>query len=238
MIDKSTDLYDGRPNDPMSDAQLSATQFAIQNIPRAVGAAPSKPAVTEPAMTEVSTPVKPTHIDHLSHLKDDDESTPRSSPAGSPQPDETATPAARDATPLAGASNGSASGPQPDSELVDRTVPVMPLDQAILLSINEGAKGDERKTRDFLGGIMVIGGGSKTYNFNVYLEQRLRALQPNYQKEILIGPPPRDLDPQVLVWKGGSVFGKLRGTNDSWIGRLEYDRLGARILNYKCMWAW
>ena len=114
----------------------------------------------------------------------------------------------------------------------------MPLDLAILASISEGARGDDRKMRDFLGGIMVIGGGSKTFNFNVYLEQRLRALRPNYTKEILIGPPPRELDPQVLVWKGGSVFGKLRGTNDSWIGQLEYDRLGARILNYKCMWAW
>lgn len=85
---------------------------------------------------------------------------------------------------------------------------------------------------------MVIGGGSKTYNFNVYLENRLRALQPALAKEILVGPPPRELDPQVLVWKGGSVFGKLRGNNDSWIQGLEYDRLGARILNYKCMWGW
>jgi len=120
----------------------------------------------------------------------------------------------------------------------DRTVPVMPLDQAILVSITEGARGDDRKMRDFLGGIMVLGGGSKTPMFTSYLEQRLRALQPNYTKEILVAPPPRELDPQVLVWKGASIFGKLKGTNDSWIGQLEYDRLGARILNYKCMWAW
>lgn len=248
LIDRSTDLYDGMPNDPMTVAQLNILQYAIQNVPSAVNDTPTadkvppsepttapKPAAS-PAPDVASTPSKPTHTEHLSHLHDDGDGTPRPSPAASPAPEENATPVpGREATPLVTAG---ISGPQPDTEMQDRTVPVMPLDQAILLSIGEGARGDERKTRDFLGGIMVIGGGSKIYNFNVYLEQRLRALQPSYQKEILIGPPPRELDPQVLVWKGGSVFGKLRGTNDSWIGQLEYDRLGARILNYKCMWAW
>ena len=114
----------------------------------------------------------------------------------------------------------------------------MPLDAAILLSISEAAKGDDKKLRDFLGGIMMLGGASKTYNFNACLEQRLRALRPDLAKDVLVGPPPRELDPQVLVWKGGSVFGKLKGTNDSWISTLEWDRMGARILNYKCMWAW
>lgn len=85
---------------------------------------------------------------------------------------------------------------------------------------------------------MVIGGGSKIANFNVYLEQKLKLLRPDLAKEVLIGPPPRELDPQVLVWKGGSVFGKLRGTNDSWIGGVEYDRLGARVLKYKLMFDW
>ena len=55
---------------------------------------------------------------------------------------------------------------------------------------------------------------------------------------VLVAPPPKDLDPAIIVWKGGSIFGKLRMTNDSWIGSLEFDRLGARILNYKCMWHW
>lgn len=114
----------------------------------------------------------------------------------------------------------------------------MPLDAAIIACITEGARGDERKMRDFLGGIMVIGGGAKIPNFNAYLEQRLRILRPDLAKDVLIGPPPRELDPAVLVWKGGSVFGKLRDTNDSWIGQMEFDRLGARVLNYKCMWAW
>ncbi|KAG9722326.1 chromatin remodeling complex subunit, partial [Aureobasidium melanogenum] len=226
LIGRSTDTYDDKPNDPMSLAQLQVYKYSSDNVPSAVAEPTSTPAPSGvPA-----TPSKPLNLDRLTHLADVAESTPRSSPAGSPAPDETATPVpgAGDATPaVAGAG---IEGAQPDTEDV---LPVMPLDQAIVTCITEGAKGDEKKTRDFFGGIMVIGGGSKTYNFNVYLEQRLRALQPNFQKEILVGPPPRELDPQVLVWKGGSVFGKMRGTNDSWIGQLEFDRLGARILNQK-----
>ena len=208
----------------MSLAQLQVLQYAQQNIPSAVTAAPvSKPKEVLP---DVSTPVKPSGLGHLSHLIED-EPTPRSSPAGSPAPDDNSTPGP-----------SGVNGPQPDTEAQDRTVPVMPLDAAILVSITEAARGDEKKMRDFLGGIMVIGGGSKTYNFNAFLEARLRILKPELAKDVLIGQPPRELDPQVLVWKGGSVFGKLRGTNDSWIGGLEYDRLGTRVLNYKCMWAW
>ena len=85
---------------------------------------------------------------------------------------------------------------------------------------------------------MVIGGGGKVPGFTTFLEERLREMRPLFAKDILVGTPPRELDSQVVVWKGGSVFGKLRGTNDSWIGQMEYDRLGSRLLAYKCMWAW
>ena len=85
---------------------------------------------------------------------------------------------------------------------------------------------------------MVVGGGSLVSGFHGFLEERLHNLRPGYAKEIMIGTPPRDLDPQVVGWKGASVFGKLTGTNDSWIGQLEYDRLGSRLLAYKCMWVY
>lgn len=173
------------------------------------------------------------------HLNGGKEGTPRSSVAGSPPPEP------EDAgTPMPGgdemndAEAGDLTGAQPDTELIDRTVPVMPLDQAILTSINFACQQDERKKRDMLGSIMLIGGASKTPNLGQYLEERLRALMPQYPKEILVAPAPREMDPAVMVWKGGSVFGKLTMTNDSWISPLEYDRLGSRILNYKCMWHW
>jgi actin-related protein 8 len=120
----------------------------------------------------------------------------------------------------------------------DSILPIMPLDAAIFASTTHGARDDDRKLRDFLGSIMVIGGGGKVPGFTTFLEDRLREMRPVFAKDILVGTPPRELDSQVVVWKGGSVFGKLRGTNDSWIGQMEYDRLGSRLLAYKCMWAW
>ena len=117
-------------------------------------------------------------------------------------------------------------------------MPAPPLDDAILTSIAHATRSEERKMREFLGGIMVVGGGSMINGFHPFLEERLKYLRPGFAKEIMIGTPPRELDPQVVVWKGASVFGKLNGTNDSWIGQLEYDRLGHRLMAYKCMWAW
>lgn len=120
----------------------------------------------------------------------------------------------------------------------DDVLPVISLDTAILTSIAHGARGNEHQTKNFLSSVMVVGGGAQVPGFYSFLEEKLKELRPGYLKDIVIGTPPRELDPQGVIWKGGSVFGKLRGTNDSWIGKMEYDRLGARLLAYKCMWAW
>ena len=237
LIPRSLDLYNGHPNDPISPAQMSVISFVNQAIPSAVMAAPAKP--TRPLPTpSVSTPSKPQKpLGIPAHVNGDKEATPLSSPAGSPPPEESGTPHPQgDETQVEEGLD--LRGAQPDTEIMDRTVPIMPIEQAILTSIHHGAQGDERRRREFMGSIMLIGGASKTPNLSTYLEMRLRAALPQYPRDILVAPPPRELDPAVLVWKGGSVFGKLRMTNDSWIGALEYDRLGARILNYKCMWHW
>ena len=93
--------------------------------------------------------------------------------------------------------------------------------------------------RDFLGGVMVVGGGAKIPGFNAFLEVRLRENLPGFQKEIMVGVPPRELDQQLVVWKGGSVFGRLSSSgNDSWVYQKEYDLLGAKLLVQKCMWCW
>lgn len=236
LIPRSVDLYDNSPNDHISPAQLAVIAYVDKHVPAAVMAAPVKSGGA------LGTPMPPTPLKQQkplglpSHLSRDVEGTPRSSVAGSPPPEDIGTPQPGDdaaTMPQAGVE-----GPQPDIETIERTVPVMPLEQAILTSINAGSKDDERRRRDFLGSILFIGGGAKTHNLGNYLEQKLKLALPQYPKEILVAPPPKDLDPQVVVWKGASIFGKLRQTNDSWIGQLEYDRLGARVLNYKVLWAW
>lgn len=119
----------------------------------------------------------------------------------------------------------------------DSVLPVVPLDIAILTSIQNAAKGEDKKLRDYLGSIMVIGGGSKVPMFTVVLEEKLKARRPDLVDKILVSRSARDMDEQVVVWKGASVFAKL-GTNDSWITPYEYERLGARTLHHKVLWAW
>lgn len=225
LLQRSQDLYDGSPNDPTSTAQTAifslVSPFAPPtSLPFGNGEA-NGPATSATARVQPNLFQRFNDGDRLS-----------ASAVGSPVPDDDDTPAP--AADLSANNNSTTHG----ASVRDDVLPVIALDTAILTSIIHGARSDERKTRDFLGGVMVIGGGSQIPGFHSFLEEKLKELRPSFAKDIMIGTPPRELDPQGVVWKGGSVFGKLRGTNDSWIGRLEYDRLGARVLVYKCMWAW
>lgn len=48
-------------------------------------------------------------------------------------------------------------------------------------------------------------------------------------------PPPRELDPQIITWKGGSVYGRLKVVNEMWITQKDWDLLGSRCLYYKSL---
>ncbi|KXT10189.1 hypothetical protein AC579_8194 [Pseudocercospora musae] len=240
LIPASVDLYDGKRNDPDSRAQEDVRNYA-KTIPSANMAPSSEPA--RPLGTPIAqpTPQKQRPLGIPSYLNGDNEGTPKSSIAGSPPPAGTPVPNDNDDNANGEGFGESAAVPEDDSK--ERIVPVMPLDEAIIWSIERASElpngqVDERKKRDLLGSIMLIGGASKTPYLQNFLELQLRGRMPQYPKEILVAPPPRELDPSVIAWKGASVFGKLRATNDSWISPLEYDRLGARILNYKCMFHW
>jgi actin-related protein 8 len=82
---------------------------------------------------------------------------------------------------------------------------------------------------------MVIGGGAKTPGFGPYLEEKLKARRPDLADKILVGTSPREMDGQVVVWKGASVFGRMKN-HESWVGKLEYERLGSRISYTKVLW--
>lgn len=179
----------------------------------------------------------------------ENENTPRSSVAGSPAPEGTPQPSggARD-SPAAGGEGGGA-GDKPAvpikdpveekleaAEERDAILPIMPLDQAIWTSVIN-ASSDNRKMGEYLGAITVVGGGGKLSNFNTFLEERLKKKYPGFVNSIMISEAPRELDAQVVVWKGGSIFGKL-GTNDSWVSQREFDWLGHRVLTQKCLFVW
>lgn len=222
VVGPSSDLYEGGPNDPVSSAQSAVISLISPSAPtsgQANGENMNAQAGLVPQKQLPNVIQKINDSDRLS-----------SSAVGTPAPEDDDNPASLD--------DGNTAPNTLASSMRDDVLPIIPLDTAILTSITHGARSDERKTRDFFGGVMVIGGGSQVPGFYSFLEEKLKELRPGFAKDIMIGTPPRELDPQGVIWKGGSVFGKLRGTNDSWIGRTEYDRLGARVLPYKCMWSW
>ncbi|CAN3359268.1 actin-like protein Arp8p [Diutina catenulata] len=48
-------------------------------------------------------------------------------------------------------------------------------------------------------------------------------------------PPPREFDPEMLVWKGGSVFGRLKVSQELWITSNDWDVMDSRCLYYKSL---
>ncbi|KAK0753404.1 actin-like ATPase domain-containing protein [Schizothecium vesticola] len=117
----------------------------------------------------------------------------------------------------------------------DAVLPLAALDIAVMTSIQNAAKGDEKKVRELLGSIMVVGGGSKTPHFAPFLEEKLKGRRPDLADRIMVSPSAREMDEQVVVWKGASVFAKLP-TNDSWITNFEYKMLGSRVIYHKALW--
>jgi len=223
LVTASSDLYDGSPNDPVSAAQTEI----VQRISPAPQATSTTDAVFNGAVNgnrAFSTPMKQAQ-NPFSRLQNEEL---LSSAAGSPAPEGDDTPAAEPST----------SGNVLATSIRDDILPVTGLDTAIVTSIEHGARGDEKKYRDFAGGIMVVGGGSQVSGLLTFLEERLKLIRPAWASEFLVTAPPRELDARGVVWKGGSIFAKLRSTNEVWIGRTEFDCLGSRALAYKCMWAW
>ncbi len=222
LIGPSTDIYEGGSNDPVSTAQSAVIALIAPNLPTDSDLVIDQSNGTPAPPNSKLAPSAVSKLNYPERVS--------ASASGTPAPED-------DDTNMQTGDAVTATEPLATT-IRDDVLPVIPLDTAILTSIAHGSRNDERKTRDFLGSVMVIGGGSQFQGFYAFLEDRLKEVRPGFAKDILIGTAPRELDPQVLVWKGGSVFGRLAGTNDSWIGRTEYDRLGARVLPYKCMWLW
>jgi actin-related protein 8 len=250
LIDRSYNFYDpDAPDDPVSAAQTEI----LTSIEPSLGIT-SRPA----ANGEVSTPMKekPQPFNLLNRLDPDsfNDSTPAST-SGSPAPEGVSTPNANgvqnNGTGSPGPSNGmfkfGAGSPAPPNTMFaksvrdlaeerDRVLPIAPLDTAICTSIYHAARGDEKRLRDLFGGIMVIGGGAKTPGFGPFLEERLKMKRPDLADKILVGTSPREMDGQVVAWKGASVYSKLGSTHDTWISQVEFERHGFRAVYGRVPW--
>ncbi|KAI1313710.1 hypothetical protein F5Y03DRAFT_337504 [Xylaria venustula] len=259
LIDRSYNAYDvDVPDDPASAAQLAILAHIKPSI--VTNANGFQPNPSDPAL---ATPMKEKSQPFNLLSRGDFSGTPGGSNAASPAPEGASTPVppafqfganGNTGSPAPNGSNAlrNAASPAPPAGMFvdsaarsarslaaerDAVLPVAPLDIAILTSIQNAARGDDKRLRDFLGSIMVVGGGSKTPLFTQTLEEKLRARRPDLLDRILVSRSARDMDEQVVTWKGASVFSKL-DANDSWITPFEFERLGARVLHHKVLWAW
>jgi len=51
---------------------------------------------------------------------------------------------------------------------------------------------------------------------------------------VQIIPPPKDVDPRVLAWKGAAVLGKMEGVADLWVTVGDWNTFGMRALKERC----
>jgi len=111
----------------------------------------------------------------------------------------------------------------------------LPLDVAIFNSAR--AAGGDEKIRKYLQAVLVIGGSALIPGMAHALESRLQAiatpLVPNMEKVQII-PPPKEVDPRVLTWKGAAVLGKMEGISDLWVTLSDWNMFGVRALKERC----
>ncbi|KAG0709311.1 hypothetical protein DFH29DRAFT_887756 [Suillus ampliporus] len=113
----------------------------------------------------------------------------------------------------------------------------LPLDVAIFNSAR--ASGGDDKIRKHLQAVLVIGGSALIPGMAHALESRLQAiatpLVPSMDKVQII-PPPKEVDPRVLAWKGAAVLGKMDSAADLWLTPADWDVLGMRGLRERCFY--
>ncbi|CAG8595939.1 3792_t:CDS:10 [Diversispora eburnea] len=110
----------------------------------------------------------------------------------------------------------------------------LPLDDAIIQSIN-AATGEDR-VKKFYSSLLLVGGGGLIPGIHKMLEERLSVRQASDKFEVLGSP--RDMDPRLLAWKGGSVMSKLEIVSELWINSGEWEELGVRCLREKALFVW
>ncbi|KAG0380447.1 actin-like protein arp8 [Mortierella sp. AD032] len=101
--------------------------------------------------------------------------------------------------------------------------------------------GSEERSKKLYGSIILVGGGGMIQGFDRVLEDRLFQALPatlTTVEKVEVLPAPREMDPRLLVWKGGSVLGKLDSARELWIKPLEWELLGRKVLRDKALFVW
>lgn len=91
----------------------------------------------------------------------------------------------------------------------------------------------EDRSRRLYSSILVVGSGALIPGMGYMLEDRVRSLKGG---TVSVIPPPRDIDPGVLVWKGASVYARLKSAErEAFMTRREWDLYNVRGIPLRCL---
>lgn len=59
---------------------------------------------------------------------------------------------------------------------------------------------------------------------------------PSLAGQVEVVPPPREIEPDILAWKGIATLAKLDVADDLWITRDDWDQFGLRALRERAFY--
>uniref|UniRef100_A0A6I8QMP6 Actin-related protein 8 n=1 Tax=Xenopus tropicalis TaxID=8364 RepID=A0A6I8QMP6_XENTR len=114
------------------------------------------------------------------------------------------------------------------------------LDKAILHSIDCCASDDTKKK--MYGSVLVVGGGLMFHRAQQFLQHRiLNKMPPSFRRvvdNVEVITRPKDMDPRLIVWKGGALLACLDTTQELWVYQREWQRFGVRMLRERATFVW
>ncbi|KAF8202322.1 actin-related protein [Pholiota molesta] len=221
-----TDEITGHQSDHVTNAMIISTQHlmpAHQNPAELTFSPPQQgpdnappPPVPNPTDTALDVPIE------VIDVEDESKPTVHSQPQPAPQAVQVA------------ASSSSVGGYDID---IYFEASKLPMDVAIFNSAR--AAGGDEKIRKYLQAVLVVGGTALIPGMAHALESRLQAiatpLVPNMEKVQII-PPPKEVDPRVLAWKGAAVLGKMDSVSELWVTPSDWEVFGMRALKERCFY--
>ncbi|CAN6634774.1 actin-like protein Arp8p [Trichomonascus vanleenenianus] len=213
LFPRSVDIYENRPNDPISDAQINVHMGTIATNGESYFETVQQQFKEEQDLQQSQT-------EENSDKKDGTTEPPKE--------------LERDAAQH-----------RAYAQLDQTQSPSIGLDHAIIESVTQAAKKSaaHHTTQNFYDSLMVVGGSGKFSAFSHLLTDRIMMFRnaaeqrpdADDEREIQVMPIPREMDPEIISWKGGSVYAKLKIVNENWVSKKEWDLLGARCLQYKVL---
>ncbi|XP_015118934.1 actin-related protein 8 isoform X2 [Diachasma alloeum] len=109
------------------------------------------------------------------------------------------------------------------------------LDHAVLQSIDRC-----QLKRKMYSCILIVGSGMNFRGIGMWLHNRI-SLQIPYMfraDQLDIITQPKEMDPGITAWKGAAIFSCLESAQELWIGQLEWERHGVRVLRERAPFMW